>query len=375
MPGRCASSTPTCTVIVQSPLAERVLDICTVEREPRGRAVPATASYVETLPPGRYAFWKNVADVKVVPGRPARADARRRRPGDHDGRQGHAADERRGDLPRRRRPAGGQRRRTTSRQALYREAQLALRAVVGARELDAFLTDKDARGAASSRSSVRRRVPATRSGGRLGRHPRRHPAGRDEGPDEQGDGGQEGGRGQPDRPPRGNGRHAQPGQHGQAAGRTTRRSCACASWKSWKRSPRRPSSASCSATRAWPTASSTCWRWNAGPIVRAGDFHAAYFRLASRPLIAAPSPRHLSPCHLVATKPLATRCGLVKCRSQFGSDPARNGCLRGTWQWVFPLRRGFWSAIACFVLAYGSAAGITAEIKILLPRGQGVRNQ
>src|SRR4029077_50953 len=30
------------------------------------------------------------------------------------------------------------------RQALYREAQLALRAVVGARELDTFLTDKDA---------------------------------------------------------------------------------------------------------------------------------------------------------------------------------------------------------------------------------------
>jgi regulator of protease activity HflC (stomatin/prohibitin superfamily) len=31
-----------------------------------------------------------------------------------------------------------------ARQALYREAQLALRAVVGARDLDAFLTDKDA---------------------------------------------------------------------------------------------------------------------------------------------------------------------------------------------------------------------------------------
>ncbi len=33
---------------------------------------------------------------------------------------------------------------TDVRQALYREAQLALRAVVGARELDSFLTDKDA---------------------------------------------------------------------------------------------------------------------------------------------------------------------------------------------------------------------------------------
>jgi hypothetical protein len=32
-----------------------------------------------------------------------------------------------------------------------------------------------------------------------------------------------GGRGQPHRPPRGDGGHAQPGQHGQAAGRRVRR--------------------------------------------------------------------------------------------------------------------------------------------------------
>ena len=44
-----------------------------------------------TLAPGAYALWKGVARAKVVAGGPARAGARRRRPGDHDRRQGHAA--------------------------------------------------------------------------------------------------------------------------------------------------------------------------------------------------------------------------------------------------------------------------------------------
>jgi regulator of protease activity HflC (stomatin/prohibitin superfamily) len=43
------------------------------------------------------------------------------------------------------------------RQALYRETQLVLRAVVGARELDAFLTEKDAV-ATEVEESVRRRA-------------------------------------------------------------------------------------------------------------------------------------------------------------------------------------------------------------------------
>ena len=104
------------------------------------------------------------------------------------------------------------------RQALYREAQLALRAVVGARELDTFLTEKD--GVASELADmVRRACQDLGRGADCGRYPRRHPAGRDEGPDEQGHGGQEGRRGQPHRSPRGDGRHAQPGQHRQAAGR------------------------------------------------------------------------------------------------------------------------------------------------------------
>jgi len=45
------------------------------------------------------------------------------------------------------------------RQALYREAQLALRAILGARELDQFLADKDAVGK-ELEESVRRRVGA-----------------------------------------------------------------------------------------------------------------------------------------------------------------------------------------------------------------------
>ena len=99
------------------------------------------------------------------------------------------------------------------RQALYREAQLALRGVIGTRELDALLSDKDAV-ARELDGIVRARVAGVRPRGRVARHPRRDPARRDEGPDEQGDGGQEGGRGRPHHAPRGDGGHALAGQHG-----------------------------------------------------------------------------------------------------------------------------------------------------------------
>ena len=46
-------------------MAEQVLDICTVERDHVG-VLFLDGEYVETLPPGRYAFWKNVAQSKVV---------------------------------------------------------------------------------------------------------------------------------------------------------------------------------------------------------------------------------------------------------------------------------------------------------------------
>ena len=53
-------------VIVKSQLAERVLEIVAV---PAGHAGVwfRDGSFVETLPAGRYAFWKNIAEVKVVP--------------------------------------------------------------------------------------------------------------------------------------------------------------------------------------------------------------------------------------------------------------------------------------------------------------------
>ena len=80
------------------------------------------------------------------------------------------------------------------RQALYREAQLALRAVVGARELDTFLMEKDGVASELAGWCVRGAKDLGRGADCRG-YPRHHPAGRDEGPDEQGHGGQEGRRG------------------------------------------------------------------------------------------------------------------------------------------------------------------------------------
>ena len=102
------------------------------------------------------------------------------------------------------------------RQALYREAQLALRAVVGTRELDALLGGQG-RGRPRAGRRAAARVGRVRRRGRLARHPRRDPAGRDEGPHEQGHRGPEGGRGRPHHAPRGDGGHALAGQHGAAS--------------------------------------------------------------------------------------------------------------------------------------------------------------
>ena len=51
--------------IVRSQNAGQVLDICTVERNHVGVSFQ-DGEYVETLPPGEYAFWRNVAATKVV---------------------------------------------------------------------------------------------------------------------------------------------------------------------------------------------------------------------------------------------------------------------------------------------------------------------
>jgi regulator of protease activity HflC (stomatin/prohibitin superfamily) len=129
-------------VIARSLLVQRVLDVVSVLREQVG-VLYQDGRYVETLPPGQYAFWKDAADARVV-----EVDLRETMI-DVGGQEIMTADKvtlrlnavvtyRVADAPR----AVS----TTDdvRQALYREVQLVLRAVVGARELDAFLADKDA---------------------------------------------------------------------------------------------------------------------------------------------------------------------------------------------------------------------------------------
>jgi len=128
--------------IVRSPYAAQVLDICSVERNHVGVSFQ-DGEYVETLPPGQYAFWKNVADSKVV-----EVDMREQAM-DVAGQEIITADKvtlrmnalvtyRVTDARKSVMVADG------TKQSLYREAQLALRAVVGSRDLDSFLTDKDA---------------------------------------------------------------------------------------------------------------------------------------------------------------------------------------------------------------------------------------
>lgn len=144
-------------VIVKSALVERVLEV---------HAVPAghmggwfrDGDFVETLPAGRHAFWKGIADVKVMP-----VDTRELIL-DVAGQEIMTADKvtlrlnalvtyRVADV------------RLSlmvvddARQALYRETQLVLRALVGGRELDAFLGDKDGI-TAELEQGLRRRVSA-----------------------------------------------------------------------------------------------------------------------------------------------------------------------------------------------------------------------
>jgi hypothetical protein len=56
---------PDLKVIVQSPSVERVLELATVQAHHVG-VLYIDGDFVETLAPGRYAFWKNMAQVKFV---------------------------------------------------------------------------------------------------------------------------------------------------------------------------------------------------------------------------------------------------------------------------------------------------------------------
>jgi regulator of protease activity HflC (stomatin/prohibitin superfamily) len=129
-------------VIVRSATAQRLLDICTVKRDCVG-VLFVDGRYVETLAPGEYAFWKGPAEALVV-----EVDLRETMV-DVSGQEIMTADKVTLRLNAvvtfkivNARLAVSQ--TDDVRQALYRETQLVLRAVIGARELDTFLTDKDA---------------------------------------------------------------------------------------------------------------------------------------------------------------------------------------------------------------------------------------
>ncbi len=131
-------------IITRSKDAARLLDIFTITRDHVG-VLHIDGGYVDTLSPGRYAFWRDAADTKVVEVdlRETMADVNGQDMMTFDKvtlrlnavvayriREARKAISETGDVA----------------QALYREMQLAVRAVVGTRDLDTFLTDKDAVG-------------------------------------------------------------------------------------------------------------------------------------------------------------------------------------------------------------------------------------
>jgi len=123
------------------PKANAVLDICTVERNHAG-VLFIDGRYLETLTPGRYAFWKGEATAKVV-----ELDLREQL-FDVAGQDIMTADKvsLRLNAVVTYSVVDAHRAVTSSEsasQALYREVQLALRAVIGSRELDTFLSDKE----------------------------------------------------------------------------------------------------------------------------------------------------------------------------------------------------------------------------------------
>lgn len=133
---------PDLNLIAKAALAEQALDVYLVE--PGQQAIwYKNGTYVETLQPGRYAFWKNVTPVKV------QAMDVRETTLDVAGQDIMTADKvtlRLNTLliARLTDPRLSASVADDARQALYREVQLAVRAVVGGRELDQLLTDKDA---------------------------------------------------------------------------------------------------------------------------------------------------------------------------------------------------------------------------------------
>lgn len=127
--------------IVRLGESHRWLDVCKVERDCVG-VLFIDGRYVEQLAPGLYAFWKDAADARVV-----ELDLREAQI-DVSGQEIMTLDKVTLRMNALVTYAIQDARRAVSaasdvRQSLYREVQLALRAVVGGRELDSFLTGKD----------------------------------------------------------------------------------------------------------------------------------------------------------------------------------------------------------------------------------------
>lgn len=144
-------------VILQSPQVERVLETVTVPANHEG-VFYCDGRFAETLAPGPYAFWKKAAEVTVVP-----VD-RRELILDVAGQELMTADKvtlRLNVLVMYQVTDArlGVSVVEDARQALYRETQLVLRALVGACELDGFLTSKDAL-VQELEQGLRRRVAA-----------------------------------------------------------------------------------------------------------------------------------------------------------------------------------------------------------------------
>ncbi len=132
---------PDLALILKSAQVERVLECGSVPAGHIG-AWFRDGNFVETLPAGHHAFWKNIAESKLVP-----IDTRELIL-DVSGQEIMTADKVTLRLNALVTYRVVDARLSLSvaddaRQALYRETQLVLRALVGTRELDAFLADKD----------------------------------------------------------------------------------------------------------------------------------------------------------------------------------------------------------------------------------------
>jgi len=133
---------PEFNTIVRSNTAQQAFDMCAIQRNHVG-VLFQDGTFIDTLAAGQYAFWNGTVEARVV-----EVDTRETIV-DVNGQEIMTADKVSMRLNALVTYRVVDARKAVSlsddaRQALYRETQLALRAVVGARELDAFLADKDA---------------------------------------------------------------------------------------------------------------------------------------------------------------------------------------------------------------------------------------